>query len=96
MIPFHSGANPMDPSYKNLSGSGKHLSVYLITLNITPGFGSMEEVWTPVLVNYTTYTLPQLHNTIQMLATILAAAPTAKFSAVFKKYSSRTLMQISR
>ena len=60
------------------------------------GVESMEEVWTPVLVHYTTYTLPQLLPTIQKLATILAAAPAAKLSAVFQKYSNRKLMKISR
>ena len=56
----------------------------------------MEEVWTPVLVYYTTYTLSELLPTIQKLATILAAAPAAKLSAVFQKYSRAKLMKISR
>ena len=56
----------------------------------------MEDVWTPVLVHYTTYTLPQLLPTIQKLATILAAAPSAKLFAVFQKYAIRKFMKISR
>jgi len=75
-----------------IAASALALSIRLLDA----GVGSMEEVWTPVLVYYTTYTLPQLLPTIQRLATILAAAPTSKLSAVFQKYSSRKLMKISR
>ena len=75
-----------------IAASALALSIRLLDA----GVGSMEEVWTPVLVYYTTYKLHQLLPTIQKLATILVAAPSAKLSAVYQKYSNRKLMKISK
>lgn len=63
---------------------------------LEPGTTSMKEVWTNLLQRHTGYTLPSLLPTIQRLAAIVDAAPTAKLSTVFQKYSNRKNMKISR
>jgi len=63
---------------------------------LEPGLTSMTEVWTPSLRYYTQYELSDLLDTIQKLAAVLVAAPTAKLNTVFSKYSGRKFLKIAR
>jgi len=63
---------------------------------LDPEMMSMEDVWTRALEYYTKYQLHELNNTVKKLAGLLVAAPTAKLSAVFNKYSTRKFLKISR
>jgi len=63
---------------------------------LEPGLTSMTEVWTPSLKYYTQYELSDLYGTMQKLAAVLIAAPTAKLNTVFSKYSARKFLKIAR
>lgn len=63
---------------------------------LEPGLTSMTEVWTPSLKYYTQYELSDLYGTMQKLAAVLVAAPTAKLNTVFSKYSARKFLKIAR
>jgi len=63
---------------------------------LEPGMTSMQEVWTPSLKYYTQYELSDLSSTMSKLATMLIAAPKAKLTTVFAKYSNRKFLKISR
>jgi len=63
---------------------------------LEPGTTSMAEVWTRVLEHYTMYKLEDLRPTIQKLASVLLAAPNAKLSSIFNKYSNRKFLKIAR
>jgi len=75
-----------------LAAASLALSIRLLE----PAVSSMEEVWTPVLQHYTMYKLSELTGTIEKLASVLIAAPTAKLATVFQKYSSKKFFKITR
>jgi len=75
-----------------LAAASLALSVRLLE----PGIKSMTEVWTRGLVHYTKYELSELLKTMERLATLLIAAPTAKLNGAYIKYSNRKFNKISR
>jgi len=85
--------------YSLVSEPPSRLAAAALALSIRllePAVSSMDEVWTPVLQHYTMYKLSELTGTIQKLASVLVAAPTAKLSTVFQKYSSKKFFKITR
>jgi len=63
---------------------------------LEPAVSSLLEVWSPALEHYTMYKLSDLTDTIKKLASVLHAAPTAKLTTIFSKYSSKKYYKITR
>jgi len=63
---------------------------------LEPDVKSMKQVWTSVLEYYTRYEFNELTETIKKLAGLLIAAPSAKLSSVYNKYSTRKFLKIAR
>lgn len=62
---------------------------------LEPG-SSLDSAWSPTLVHYTKYTMDQLFPTVSKVAEVLFLAPSAKLDTVFRKYSNKKYMKISR
>lgn len=87
------------PEYELISLPPSLLAAASLALSIRilePGISSMKEVWSPALQHYTRYQLSELTSAVEKLASLLIAAPTAKLSAVYSKYSNKKFFKISR
>jgi Cyclin, C-terminal domain len=49
---------------------------------------SDEDVWTPTLQYYSTYSVESLRSTVKRLATLASTAHEVKLKSVYNKYSS--------
>jgi len=69
-----------------------------LALSITllePG-SSLDSAWSPTLAHYTKYTMDELMSTVKQLAEVVFLAPSAKLDTVYRKYSNKKFMKISR
>jgi len=67
----------------------------LLSLKVHRPDVSLEALWTPTLVHYTSYAVEDLVVTVHELANILSTAKEAKLQTVRRKYSGANFMKIA-